>query len=363
MPASALGVLGRYDLILDCTDHPTSRYLISDAAVLASKPVISAGALRTDGVLNCLNFPRPTASDPLNRGPCYRCIFPTPPLPETVVPCGEGGVLGPAVGVMGVLMALEAIKMVSMGQHHPGYLPPENLANSECTSGATTHSMLLFSALSEPQFRVARLRGKRPSCPSCSAHPTITTESLTSGSLDYVQFCGIATVPQLADEHRISAEELSTLFGARRGSRYERRQKGEIKEAFQDDNANDVGDNIMLLDVRPRPQFALCSLSGSVNIPLPDLMGAADQDELQELFRRKGAPAAMPSQNIVAICRLGNDSQVAVTRLRELMVANTDEEQAKSIRGKSTANRSRIRDVRGGFKAWRTQVDSCWPEY
>ena len=94
--------------MLDCTDHPTSRYLVSDACVLLRRPLVSASAFQTSGQLVALNSPP-------GRGPCYRCVFPRPPPPESVVGCGEGGIVGPVVGVMGVLQALEAIRIISSG--------------------------------------------------------------------------------------------------------------------------------------------------------------------------------------------------------------------------------------------------------
>ena len=102
-----------YDLVLDCTDNPATRYLISDTCVLLGKPLVSASALRIDGQLMVLNNPPLPAGDPKG-GPCYRCIFPKPPPPESVVSCGDGGILGPVVGVMGVLQALEAIRVESI---------------------------------------------------------------------------------------------------------------------------------------------------------------------------------------------------------------------------------------------------------
>jgi adenylyltransferase/sulfurtransferase len=114
-PQNAREIVEKYDLVLDCTDHPTSRYLISDICVLLHKPLISASALRTDGQLIVLNSPPLPAGD-ASGGPCYRCVFPKPPPAESVVSCGDGGILGPVVGTMGVLQALEAVKLITAGK-------------------------------------------------------------------------------------------------------------------------------------------------------------------------------------------------------------------------------------------------------
>jgi len=123
-PANAIATMENYDLVLDCTDHPASRYLISDAAVLCGKLLISGSALRTEGQLMVLNNP-PSTSHQEAGGPCYRCIFPKPPPIESVVSCGDGGILGPVVGVIGVLMALEAIKLIASGDTHRTKLQQE----------------------------------------------------------------------------------------------------------------------------------------------------------------------------------------------------------------------------------------------
>ena len=109
-PTNARALLGRsYDVILDCTDNPATRYLLSDTAVLLGKPLVSGAAQRFDGQLCTYNL----GPD----GPCYRCLFPRPPSsPEAAPSCEETGILGPVTGVIGSLQALEAIKII-VGLH------------------------------------------------------------------------------------------------------------------------------------------------------------------------------------------------------------------------------------------------------
>lgn len=71
-------------MVIDATDNVPTRYLVNDACVLTNKPLISGSALKLEGQLTVYNY----------KGPCYRCIFPEPPPPETVTNCGDGGVLG-----------------------------------------------------------------------------------------------------------------------------------------------------------------------------------------------------------------------------------------------------------------------------
>lgn len=319
-PTTALDIFTLYDLILDCTDHPTSRYLISDAAVLSGKPLISASALRTEGQLMVLNSP-PTIPGTRYGGPCYRCVFPKPPPAASVLSCGEGGILGPVVGVMGVLMATEAIKIIVAGLDKSGEV------ESNGTEQSTTkepHSLLLYSAYSNPPFRSVRLRGKRARCDACSDNPTITKDSLTSGSLDYAVFCGVANpVNVLSKEERISADD------------YAQKLSVPVEEH-------------LLVDVRDKVQFDICSIEGSINIPIAEL-DSVTADNVDDSIPSGLSTLRASSAPIYAVCRFGNDSQLAVQKLKAL--------------GYSDNGRRYIGDVKGGFRAWKDEVDSTWPEY
>ena len=312
-------------MVLDCTDHPASRYLISDAAVLSGKSLVSGSALRTEGQLMVLNNP---PSNPKNNygGPCYRCVFPKPPPIDSVVSCGEGGILGPVVGVIGVLMALEAIKLIVGGAP----LKDDNQPRAQDAPA----SMLLFSAYSNPAFRHVRLRGKRPTCSTCSSRRTISNDFLTLGSLDYEAFCGLASpISVLEPAERIEARELKEALDAH--------EKAHI-----------------ILDVRDETQFVICSLPGSINVPyttIEDISGHRVHRESASEFGVATShnptildklPEDIP---IYTICRFGNDSQLAVRKLKELGYDN---------------NGTRwIGDVKGGYKAWKQNVDPHWPDY
>lgn len=104
-PSNAIKILESYDIILDCTDNPPTRYLLSDAAVLLGKPLVSGASQRYDGQLCVYNL----GED----GPCYRCLFPKAPEPEFAGSCQETGILGAVTGVIGNLQALEAIKLIT----------------------------------------------------------------------------------------------------------------------------------------------------------------------------------------------------------------------------------------------------------
>ncbi|MCJ1307585.1 Urmylation protein [Agyrium rufum] len=327
-PRKAIELFSAYDLILDCTDHPTSRYLISDAAVLAGKPLISASALQLDGQLLVLNNPPLPPGIP-GGGPCYRCIFPKPPPPDSVLSCGEGGILGPVVGVMGVLMALESIKIITYQSQKSDAPSAEDATPPQDQQPA---SMLIFSAFSNPPFRSVRLRGKRQTCSACSIQASITKDSLTSQSLDYNVFCGITQpINVLKAEERVSAIQLR-----------------ELMQTAQP----------LIVDVRDKTQFDICHLNGSLNIPYrrfdalnmpnddcPEVSpGDGSQDNLLADLRATAA-----GRPLYMICRHGNDSQLAVKKIQDL---GSEEELGRNVF-----------DVKGGFRAWREQVDTSWPDY
>ena len=325
---TAIDIISSYDVVLDCTDHPTSRYLISDAAVLSRKPLVSASALRTEGQLLVLNNPPGSLHD--LGGPCYRCVFPNPPRADSVTSCSEGGILGPVVGVMGVLMALEAIKILT---RDISSMP--SLAEAEqATASELRPCMLLFSAYSNPQFRQVRLRGKRPSCIACSVKATITREAIESGALDYAAFCGLDTSGEGSDTAtRLQAKEL------------ERR-------------ISQPNSPYILLDVRDETQFEICNFPASINIPFSviealsySIEGTVDTAQSEQLHKRLDVLNQQhpPNQPIYTICRFGNDSQIAVRKLREL--------------GYDNDGKRWIGDVRGGLRAWAREVDPLWPQY
>lgn len=134
-----------YDLVIDGVDNFATRYLLNDACVMAGKPLVEAGILRFDGIIMTI---KP------GEGPCYRCVFPEPPAPGAVPSCQEAGVVGAVAGVMGVLQANEALKLIlDLGELLVGRL-------------------LVFDAL-ESRFREVAL-DRRPTCPVCGQAPTIT---------------------------------------------------------------------------------------------------------------------------------------------------------------------------------------------
>ena len=132
-------IIAGYDVILDGTDTFETRYILNDAAVAAGIPVVHASVFRFEGQL--------TTFVPFE-GPCYRCLYPTPPPPELAPGCSVAGVLGVVPGILGLLQANEALKVL--------------LGIGDTLAGR----LLLFDAL-ETEFTELKLR-RDPNCPVCS---------------------------------------------------------------------------------------------------------------------------------------------------------------------------------------------------
>jgi len=93
-----------WDVVLDCTDNFPTRFIVSDACWLEKAPLVTAGVLGFEGQLMTVL--------PGGASPCYRCLIPEPPADRFVATCGQAGVFGPAVGVLGTLQAVEAVKVL-----------------------------------------------------------------------------------------------------------------------------------------------------------------------------------------------------------------------------------------------------------
>ena len=121
MRGNAMALIGGYDLVLDGSDNFETRYLVADACFLAAKPLITAALGVFDGSLTTIRAHETNADGEFN--PTYRCLFPEPPPPGTVPACAEAGVMGALAGVLGSMMALEAIReIVGFGEGLVGRL-------------------------------------------------------------------------------------------------------------------------------------------------------------------------------------------------------------------------------------------------
>ena len=152
-------ILKPYDIVIDGSDNFPTRYLVNDACVLLQKPNIHGSVQRFAGQVTIF-YPRRHGS---HQGPCYRCLYPEPPPPELAPSCAEAGVLGILPGVMGLLQAVETLKLIlDQGQPLIGRL-------------------LCYDAL-RAQFSELKLRPD-PECSYCAPGKKFP------GFVDYEQFC------------------------------------------------------------------------------------------------------------------------------------------------------------------------------
>ena len=153
---NAVQLIGGYDVVIDGADNFATRYLVNDTALKLGKPVIHASIFRFEGQITVF---------PATGSPCYRCLYPSPPPAEDAPSCAEAGVLGVLPGIMGVLQATEAIKLLlGMGETLAGRL-------------------LCYDAM-KTKFRELKLR-RDPKCPTCGDGVDRAAIPL----IDYEQFC------------------------------------------------------------------------------------------------------------------------------------------------------------------------------
>jgi molybdopterin/thiamine biosynthesis adenylyltransferase/rhodanese-related sulfurtransferase/molybdopterin converting factor small subunit len=254
---NALDLFRPYDVIIDGTDNFPTRYLVNDACVLTGKPNAYGSIFRFEGQASVFGT---------KDGPCYRCLYPEPPPPGLVPSCAEGGVLGVLPGIIGLIQATEAIKLiVGIGEPLIG-------------------RFLIYDAL-KMRFRELKLR-KDPDCPVCGTHPTVTQ------LIDYEQFCGVRPEPQLA----------AVTTGGRVSNEFEITPV-ELKRRM------DAGEKLQIVDVREPNEYQINRIPGTVLIPLGELPRRYQELDLD--------------REIILHCKMGGRSAKAQDFLRTVGVTNT----------------------------------------
>ncbi|MDX1611097.1 MAG: molybdopterin-synthase adenylyltransferase MoeB [Candidatus Thermoplasmatota archaeon] len=213
---NALEILDRYDVVIDGTDNFPTRYLTNDACVMLGKPNVHASIFRFEG--------QASVFWPEAGGPCYRCLYPQPPPPGLVPSCAEGGVLGVLPGMLGVMQATEAVKIL--------------LGKGETLVGR----LILYDAMGMSFDEVAIQPD--PACPVCGEDPEITE------LIDYEAFCGIQPEDETARDGEITVQELS--------------KRREDKD-------------LVILDVREPWEHDIVHLEGAKHIPMEQVPERANE--------------------------------------------------------------------------------------
>ena len=218
---------------------------MNDVCVLQGKPNVYGSIFRFEGQASVFDA---------RHGPCYRCLYPEPPPPGLMPSCAEGGVLGVLPGIIGVIQATEAIKLI--------------LSKGDTLTGR----LLLYDALAM-RFREVRLR-KDPDCPICGEKPTIRE------LIDYEAFCGlpkaVADNEQIERTIEVTATELLPMLAEKR---------------------------VCLLDVREPYEWQIAAIDGATCIPLGEL-----PHRLNEIDA---------SSEVIAFCRTGVRSLKAIEVLKK----------------------------------------------
>ncbi|MCI4369496.1 MAG: molybdopterin-synthase adenylyltransferase MoeB [Thermoplasmata archaeon] len=213
---NAFDILRPYDLVIDGSDNFPTRYLVNDACVLLGKPNVYGSVYRFEGQASVFDA---------SRGPCYRCLFPEPPPPGFSPSCADAGVLGVLPGIIGLVQAVEALKLL-LGQGEP-----------------LVGRLLLFDALAM-RFRELKL-GKSPECVVCGPNATQTT------LIDYPAFCGES---EGADGDPVPETTVEELAAALAGSQPP-----------------------ALIDVRDPEEWEVSRIPGAIHIPLAELAARASE--------------------------------------------------------------------------------------
>jgi molybdopterin/thiamine biosynthesis adenylyltransferase/rhodanese-related sulfurtransferase/proteasome lid subunit RPN8/RPN11 len=240
---NALELVGAYDLVIDGTDNFETRYLVNDACVQLGKPLVYGAIYRFDGQISVLNY---------KGGPCYRCLFPQAPPAELAPNCSAGGVIGVLPGVVGMIQATEAIKLL--------------IGIGEPLSGRLMRFDALAMKFSEIRFK------RRADCPCCSE--LRHTQSIAPA----VCADAMPSQPSLAEERYIKPRVLKQLL--------ERHSKADV-----------------LLDVRDASELEVCKLPGVVHIPLAELDGQLanlSRDNTHYLICYAGTRAEQAASTLLA---------------------------------------------------------------
>jgi adenylyltransferase/sulfurtransferase len=240
---NALELVGAYDLVIDGTDNFETRYLVNDACVQLGKPLVYGAIYRFDGQISVLNY---------KGGPCYRCLFPQAPPAELAPNCSAGGVIGVLPGVVGMIQATEAIKLL--------------IGIGEPLSGRLMRFDALAMKFSEIRFK------RRADCPCCSElrHSQSVAPAVCADA--------VPSQPSLAEERYIKPRVLKQLL--------EQHSKADV-----------------LLDVRDASELEVCKLPGVVHIPLAELDGqlaTLSRDNTHYLICYAGTRAEQAATTLLA---------------------------------------------------------------
>ncbi|KAK4053983.1 hypothetical protein OIO90_003628 [Microbotryomycetes sp. JL221] len=316
--------LGAFDLVLDCTDNPATRHFINAYTSAHLIPLVSGGAVRTEGTVGVFGLPLVDNEGHMTDiGPCYACIFPSSSnsaLDEQEDPslsqqeqelrqdlrlermtlqgtgaCSDEGVMGITCGVVGVQMAAEAVRVL-LGTAKP-----------------TLH---LLSPLSSSPLRTIKVRARKPDCPTCGQ---------------------LQTTP--SSRWKVFQESETGIWPSWQDPLCEMPTVG--NQGVRDSDQRVMGDTLrsnertgLIVDVRPAAEYGICRLPNSINIPFAKLIKQPSLVD-DELVKSASSSDTNPTP-VTFVCRRGNDSLLAARAYKRYL----------SPRSQSQVD---VKDLRGGL--------------
>lgn len=293
---NAMELISVHDCVVDACDNPQTRYILNDACVLNGKPLVSGSAMGSEGQLTVYGY---------KDSACYRCLYPKANPVEGNKSCSDHGVLGPVPGFIGILQAMETLKILT-------------------DTGCTMEDRLLMYDSLRCSFLSIKKRKKRKDCAVCGIRPNICTMSdckIASNLARGPSQCGLP----LASNNSTNEDAACSLSIVNVSCKnyYEKILCSSIPH--------------LLLDVRVRNQYELCSIKGSVNMELSKL--SENVEQIQSMSEDGSKP-------IYCLCRRGVASLEATKILSKLLPPNYN-----------------VYNIDGGLNAWVKEVDPSFPIY
>eukprot|EP00808_Paulinella_micropora_P024623 g73143.t1 len=380
-----------YDVLIDCSDNLSTRYIVNYAAVRCGLPLVSGAAIGWEGQVSVYN----QQSD--DESPCYQCVYPRPMPREDTGSCADNGVLGPVCGIVGCLQALQALLV---------------LARLEKVASVWSSKLCIYSGLSG-RMLVATLPQRRTDCACCSLKKPLPELALLWKDEPCCNMSALKSRHGLHQEDEISVESFARLrqkllpeatmsSGSTLGRACKCRDalqppEAETPEIRRGCEEKDCAMAVLTLDVRSEVQYAICALSASVNIPYAQLVATAPEQKESIKKQKEGSSQNYHQQDTEqdlgsayakvcsevprqarkrpnlggALCTLQaryrfSSCDFAVTEA-EGEVGSTHKQVMPTLPVRFKFGlcqvQLRIRNVGGGLAAWSEKIDSSFPLY
>jgi molybdopterin/thiamine biosynthesis adenylyltransferase/rhodanese-related sulfurtransferase len=414
---NAMELLRDADVVLDCTDNQRARYVLSDACAKLRTPLVSGASVGVEGQLVVYNESgEEEAGDgcgDMERGPCLRCAYPSPPPADECGSCAEQGVLNVAPGIVGTFQALECIRILlsgrcryrgKEGEKKEKAASKSSLASSSTFPHRPLGLMTLFDFVQNPSRPTTCVKIKRrKDCLVCATSETRDAFAIESYDYDAFLNSGIAaqrcknngtdnkieeSIGEDGTQRRITCEELAQLLVENSDKK---KNNSNTSVASHEEKHHEKTKSVVLFDVRNEIEFSIAALKDAINYPFVDeenekknametmtttnvvVATAVDEDGGEE---DEKAVTEVEVDVIAFICRRGNDSQLARERFKQKLLDRDESAENKRRTltiedGSDTtqtkkkfcfdAEKCQIVDVIGGLRQWKRAIDSTFP--